>query len=83
MAWPLQDAPQGVVARRAVVTPTEGIGTFSYCILRGFFRLMRTERLPSAELKAMAWQWVSLTRVRAVLALIRWLASLEGSVLTE
>jgi hypothetical protein len=60
----------------ALVTLVERIGTFSYFIPTAR-KLMQAETMPPARAEAMASQWMALNHVRAILALIGWLAALK------
>jgi hypothetical protein len=77
VAWPPQDPRQEWWLIATAVSLVERIGTFFYFIPRGL-KLMHAETLPPRQASAMASQWIALNYVRAVLALIGWLAALKA-----
>jgi hypothetical protein len=76
LAWESQGLRHEWWIAAALITLAERILTFSYFIPTAI-RLMRAETLPTANVEAMASQWIALNYVRAALGLIGWLAALK------
>lgn len=77
VAWPSRSPRQAWWLIAAAISLVERVGTFSYFIPRGL-RLMHADTLPPTQASAMASQWIALNYVRAVLALLGWLAALKA-----
>jgi len=77
VAWQSQGPRHAWWVGATVITLVERIATFSYFIPTAL-RLMRADARPSAQVEAMASQWMALNHVRAALALIGWLAALRA-----
>jgi len=77
VAWQSQGPRHQWWLGAALITLVERLATFSYFIPTAI-RLMRAEALPSAQVEAMAAQWMALNHGRAALALIGWLAALRA-----
>ena len=77
VAWQSQGPRHEWWLGAVVITLVERIATFAYFIPTAL-RLMRADALPSAQVAAMASQWMALNHVRAALALIGWLAALKA-----
>jgi hypothetical protein len=77
VAWQSQGPRHEWWLGAVAITLAERIATFAYFIPTAL-RLMRAEALPSANVEAIASQWMALNHVRAALALIGWLAALRA-----
>jgi hypothetical protein len=76
-AWQSQGPRHKWWLGAVAITLVERIATFSYFIPTAL-RLMRGDAFPSEKVQSMASLWMALNHLRAVLALLAWLAALRA-----